>query len=104
MIGRKLVEMNMTGAPITADEARSHGLVNYVEETAHQRERVDQLLSEMRNVSPISNASFKRIRRSLFTTQMLDLAHRELFRTITSPDFVRGANAFKAKTRPEYYH
>ncbi|HVH15846.1 MAG TPA: enoyl-CoA hydratase/isomerase family protein [Candidatus Angelobacter sp.] len=103
MIGRKVVEMNLTGAPISADEARSHGLVNYVEENTHLRERVDRLLSEMRNVSPISNASFKRIHRSLFSIRALDLAHRELFRTITSPDFVRGAAAFKEKVHPEYY-
>jgi enoyl-CoA hydratase/3-hydroxyacyl-CoA dehydrogenase len=103
MIGRKVVEMNMTGAPISADQARSHSLVNYVEETIHLRERVDRLLNEMRNVSPISNASFKRIHRSVFTTGALDLAHRELFRTITSPDFVKGATAFKEKTHPEYY-
>ena len=103
MIGRKVVEMNLTGAPISADEARSHGLVNYVEENTHLRERVDRLLGEMRNVSPISNASFKRIHRNLFTTRDLNLAHRELYRTITSPDFVKGATSFKEKTHPEYY-
>ena len=103
MIGRKVVEMNLTGAPISADEARSHGLVNYVEENTHLRERVERLLSEMRNVSPISNASFKRIHRSIFTTSIVNLAHRELYRTITSPDFVKGATAFKEKTHPQYY-
>jgi enoyl-CoA hydratase / 3-hydroxyacyl-CoA dehydrogenase len=103
MIGRKIVEMNLTGAPISADEARYYGLVNYVEETAHLRDRLDQILSEIRKVSPISNASFKRIHRSLFATHDLDIAHRELFRTITSPDFVKGAAAFKEKTHPEYY-
>ena len=102
MIGRKVVEMNLTGTPIGAEEARSHGLVNYVEENAHLRERVDRLLSEMRNVSPISNASFKRIHRSLFSGRVVDLAHRELLRTITSPDFVKGATAFKEKNHPEY--
>jgi enoyl-CoA hydratase / 3-hydroxyacyl-CoA dehydrogenase len=103
MIGRKVVEMNLTGAPISAEEARSHGFVNYVEESTHLHERIDRLLNEMRNVSPISNASFKRIHRNLFTTRALDLAHRELFRTITSPDFVKGAAAFKEKAHPEYY-
>ena len=103
MIGRKVIEMNLTGGSISADEARSHGLVNYVEETSHLRERVDRLLNEIRSVSPISNASFKRIHRSLLTTRALDIAHRELFRTITSPDFVKGATAFKQKTHPEYY-
>jgi enoyl-CoA hydratase/carnithine racemase len=103
MTGRKVVEMNLTGAPISADEARSYGLVNYVEESSRLRERVDRILNETRKVSPVSNASFKRIHRSLVTTHTLDLAHRELFRTITSPDFVRGATAFKEKTHPEFY-
>jgi enoyl-CoA hydratase / 3-hydroxyacyl-CoA dehydrogenase len=103
MTGRKVVEMNLTGAPMSADEARAYGLVNYVEETTHLGERVDRILNEMRNVSPISNASFKRIHRGIFTTRALDLAHRELFRTITSPDFVKGAAAFKEKVNPEYY-
>lgn len=103
MTGRKVVEMNLTGVPISAEEARSYGLVNYVEETTHLRERVRRILSEIRNVSPISNASFKRIHRGLFTTPALNLAHRELFRTITSPDFVKGATAFREKTHPEYY-
>ena len=103
MIGRKVVEMNLTGVPISSDEARSHGLVNYVEENTHLRERVDLLLKEIRNVSPVSNASFKRIHHSLFTTRVVDLAHRELLRTITSPDFVKGATAFKEKSYPRYY-
>ena len=103
MTGRKVVEMNLTGAPISADEARSYGLVNYVEEAPNLRERVDRIVNEIRNVSPISNASFKRIHRSLFTTRALDLAHRELFRTITSPDFEKGAAAFREKIHPEYY-
>jgi enoyl-CoA hydratase/3-hydroxyacyl-CoA dehydrogenase len=102
MTGRKVVEMNLTGAPMSAEEARSYGLVNYVEEKTHLRERVDQLLGAMRSVSPISNASFKRIHQGLFTTRALDLAHRELFRTITSSDFVKGATAFKEKVHAEY--
>src|SRR5207244_9418385 len=84
MTGRKLVEMNLTGAPISADEARSYGLVNYVEEATHLRERVDRILNEIRNVSPISNARFKRIHQGLFTTRALELAHSELYSTITS--------------------
>jgi len=95
--------MNLTGAPISADEARSYGLVNYVEEAPHLRERVDRIVNEIRNVSPISNASFKRLHRAFFTTRALDLAHRELFRTITSPDFEKGAAAFREKIHPEYY-
>src|SRR5438132_13725626 len=32
MTGRKLAEINLTGAPVRADEARSHGLANDAEE------------------------------------------------------------------------
>jgi enoyl-CoA hydratase / 3-hydroxyacyl-CoA dehydrogenase len=103
MMGRKVIEMNLTGAPISAGEARSYGLVNYVEETTHLRERVSRILNEIRNVSPISNASFKRIHRTIFTTNALSVAHRELFRTITSSDFQKGATAFREKNHPEYY-
>src|SRR2546425_7802106 len=46
MMGSKLVEMNLIGAPISADEARSYGLVNFVEEAPHLRERVDRILNE----------------------------------------------------------
>ena len=101
--GRKVVEMNLTGAAIGAEEARTFGLVNYVEDPASLETRVSEILDEMRHVSPVSNASFKRIRRSTFTTRVLDVAHRELLRAITSPDFKKGAAAFKQKTPPEFY-
>ena len=101
--GRKVVEMNLTGAAISAEEARTFGLVNYVEDPASLESRVNKILDEMQHVSPVSNASFKRIRRSTFTTRVLDAAHRELLRAITSPDFKKGAAAFKQKTRPEFY-
>ncbi len=103
MIGRKVVEMNLTGNAIGPEEARSIGLVNYVEDNAGLEDRVERVLDEIRHVSPISNSSFKRIRRSTMTTSVLDIAHRELLRAITSPDFKKGAAAFAEKVRPEYY-
>jgi len=103
MIGRKVVEMNLTGAAISAEEARSFGLVNYVEEPGGIENRVAKILDEMRHVSPTSNASFKRIRGSLITARILNVAYKELLRTITSPDFRTGATAFTRKEPPEYY-
>jgi enoyl-CoA hydratase/3-hydroxyacyl-CoA dehydrogenase len=102
MIGRKVVEMNLTGTPVTAEEARSLGLVNYVEEQDGLNNRVQKILAEMKHVSPISNASFKRIRRTLFTTRAMSVAYRELLRTITSKDFQAGATAFAQKTAANY--
>jgi enoyl-CoA hydratase/carnithine racemase len=103
IIGRKVIEMNLTGAAINAEEARTFGLVNFVEDPASLEDRVTKILDEIRHVSPVSNASFKRIRRSTFSSRVLDVAHRELLRAITSPDFKKGAVAFKEKTRPEFY-
>ena len=102
MMGRKVVEMNLTGTPVGADEARSLGLVNYVESSDGLNDRVQQVLGEMRHVSPVSNASFKRIRRTQFSNRVLNVAYRELFRTITSKDFKEGATAFSQKKPANY--
>lgn len=102
MIGRKIVEMNLTGTPVTAEEARSLGLVNCVEEPERLDDRVAKVLTEIRHVSPISNASFKRIHRTVFPTRTLNIAYRELLRTITSKDFKEGAAAFAQKKAANY--
>ncbi len=103
IIGRKVVEMNLTGSAMNAEEARTFGLVNYVVDPDKLEGRVNNIAEEIRHVSPISNASFKRIRMTTFTAKVLSTAHKELLRTITSPDFKKGAAAFKQKTRPEFY-
>ena len=103
IIGRKVVEMNLTGAAATAEEARSFGLVNYVEESASVEDRLNKIIGEMRHVSSISNSSFKRIRASLILPRALNVAHRELFRAITSSEFQKGAAAFLDKSSPNYY-
>jgi 2-(1,2-epoxy-1,2-dihydrophenyl)acetyl-CoA isomerase len=103
IIGRKVVEMNLTGSTMNAEEARTFGLVNYVEEPSGLEDRVIKIAEEIRHVSPTSNSSFKRIRRTTFTTRVLATAYKELLRAITSPDFKRGASAFRQKVRPEFY-
>ena len=103
MNGRKVVEMNLTGASVDAEQARSLGLVNYVEDPARLEERVSKIFSAIRQVSPVSNASFKRIRRSNITDRLLEVSHKELLRTITSSEFKAGANAFIKKAQPNYY-
>lgn len=102
-LGRKIVEMNLTGHPIDAEEAKSIGLVNYVEPPENIEARVTQIIADIRHVSPLSNASFKRIRNSNLTGRVLDISHKELLRTITSPDFKKGAMAFGSKADPAYY-
>jgi enoyl-CoA hydratase/3-hydroxyacyl-CoA dehydrogenase len=103
MNGRKVVEMNLTGKAINAKEAELHGLVNQVAPEDNLENLANEILEEITHVSPISNASFKRIRQSLFTKHSLKIAYDELFRTITSKDFKKGARAFAQKTPVKFY-
>ncbi len=103
MNGRKVIEMNLTGRAIKAKEAELHGLVNQVAPEDNLENLANTLFDELTQVSPISNASFKRIRQSLFTKHSLKIAYDELFRTITSKDFKNGARAFAQKTPAKFY-
>jgi enoyl-CoA hydratase / 3-hydroxyacyl-CoA dehydrogenase len=103
MNGRKLVEMNLTGAPLTANEATGYGLVSYSVPRIDLAVILEKIIRELTHVSPISNSSFKRIRRTELSKTKLETAYRELLRTITSRDFREGSNAFVAKRAPEYY-
>ncbi len=97
MDGRKVVEMNLTANPLSADEAKAAGLVTYAVPQEEVRGRTAEVLDHLRHVSPISNSSFKRVRKEMIPKTALLHAYRELFRTITSPDFSKGATAFLNK-------
>ena len=103
MNGRTIVEMNLTGTPIRADEAARHGLVSHSVPQQDLVPTLVKILHEITAVSPISNASFKRIRKTDLSKKKLDTAYRELYRTIMSKDFREGSNAFIAKRPPQYY-
>ena len=103
MNGRKLVEMNLTGTPLTADQATNYGLVSHSVPREELTSTLEKIIRDMMQVSPISNSSFKRIRRSDLSKTKLEIAYRELLRTITSKDFREGSSAFVAKRGPEYY-
>ena len=102
MNGRKMVEMNLTGNPLSADEARAAGLVSHVVPQDRLIEKTDNVLQDLARPSPISNASFKRIRKAEISRTSLSVAYREMLRTITSPDFRKGSAAFAAKTIAHY--
>jgi enoyl-CoA hydratase/carnithine racemase len=103
MNGRKLVEMNLTAAPLTADEAANLGLVTYSVSQQDLIPTLNRLVQEITHVSPTSNSSFKRIRKTDLPRSKLGTAYRELLRTITSKDFREGSEAFLAKRAPEYH-
>lgn len=103
MNGRKIVEMNLTGTPLSATEAEKYGLVNYSVPREELTQTLEKIVREIMHVSPISNSSFKRIRKTDLSKTKLETAYRELLRTITSKDFREGSSAFVAKRVPEYY-
>ncbi len=102
MGGRRVVEMNLTGEPLTAVEAHTLGLVNYVVPDTRLLAVTGRVLKKLSQVSPISNSSFKRILRSTIPRASLAAAYKELLNTITSPDFRKGARAFAHKMAPDY--
>jgi len=103
MNGRKLVEMNLTGTPLTADQAMNYGLVNFSVPREELTSTLEKILQEIMQISPVSNSSFKRIRKTELSRTKIETAYRELLRTITSKDFREGSSAFVAKRVPEYY-
>src|SRR5438132_9339256 len=103
MNGRKLVEMNLAGIPLTADEAMNCGLVSHSVPREQLTPTLEKIIREITLVSPISNSSFKRIRKADLSRTKLETAYKELLRTITSKDFREGSSAFVAKRAPEYY-
>jgi enoyl-CoA hydratase/carnithine racemase len=103
MNGRKLVEMNLSGTALAADEARDYGLVSHSVPKQELVPTLEKIIREIMRVSPISNSSFKRIRKTDLSNTKLKTAYSELLRTITSKDFREGSSAFVAKRAPEYY-
>jgi enoyl-CoA hydratase / 3-hydroxyacyl-CoA dehydrogenase len=102
MRGRRVVEMNLSGNAISADQALEVGLATYVVPEDQLTATVERVLSDLQTVSPISTSSFKRITSAMIPKTALGTAYRELFRTITSPDFRKGSAAFAAKQAPVY--
>jgi enoyl-CoA hydratase / 3-hydroxyacyl-CoA dehydrogenase len=103
MNGRMLIEMNLTGTPLNADEAMRHGLISHSVPREELTPTLERIIREIMHVSPVSNSSFKRIRKTDLARTKLETAYKELLRTITSKDFREGSSAFVAKRPPEYY-
>jgi len=103
MNGRKVAEMNLTGATVNAQQALYYGLVNHVTTVEEQPGLTNKILDQISHISPVSNSSFKRIERTMITDQSLDTSYKELLRAMTSEDFKKGAKAFLEKSTAKYY-
>jgi len=102
MEGREVLAMNLTGNPLSADKAKEVGLVTEIFPEDQLMDGASKILQDLERVSPVSNSSFKRIRREMIPNRALEVAYRQLFKTITSPDFAKGAEAFAHKQIPSY--
>jgi enoyl-CoA hydratase/carnithine racemase len=103
MNGRKVTEMNLTGEAIAAEEAQRLGMINRVVPTDRVDLAVNDEIQRLMSVSPNSNSSFKRIQKSVIPKTAYKTAYKELLKTLTSPNFRKGAEAFVKKTSPNYY-
>lgn len=103
MNGRKVVEMNLTGETVNAQQALYYGLVNHVTPANEQATLTSKILDRIAHLSPVSNSSFKRIQRTMITDQSLETSYKELLRAMTSEDFRKGAKGFLEKSTAKYY-
>ncbi|HZD12194.1 MAG TPA: enoyl-CoA hydratase/isomerase family protein [Candidatus Binatus sp.] len=103
MNGRKVAEMNLTGHPVTAEEALRLGMINSVVPSDQLDRAFTVLEEELTSVSPVSNSSYKRIQRSVIPKKSYETAYHELYKTLTGPNFKIGAEAFTNKAAPRFY-
>src|SRR5437667_10965974 len=101
MNGRKLVEMNLTGTPLSATEAMNYGLVNHSVPREQLTPTLEKIIREIMHVSPISHSSFKRISKTHLPKTKLEMPYTELHRSSTSTDFRGGSSARVANRAPE---
>jgi enoyl-CoA hydratase/carnithine racemase len=103
---RKLVEMCLTGEPITAAQALDYGLVNYVSDADHDLDaKLQWLLGRMLDKSPAA------IRRGLYTMKKVEAMAFEESMAFTesqialftlTEDAKEGQKAFQEKRKPEW--
>jgi enoyl-CoA hydratase/carnithine racemase len=100
---RKLLEICVTGEPITAAEALAHGIVNHVVPLEKLDEKVEQLIASIVKSSP---AAIRMGRRALATMDALPLdasleyAQRVLPQMARTEDAREGFRAFNEKRVP----
>ena len=100
---RKLLEICVTGEPITAAEALTHGIVNHVVPLEKLDEKIEQLIASIVKSSP---AAIRMGRRALLTMDALpvdaslEYAQRVLPQMARTEDAREGFRAFNEKRAP----
>lgn len=102
---RTLMEMCLTGEPITAGEAVGHHLVNYAVPAEELNAKVDWLLDRITSNSPtgirLGKQALTKIREMSFETA-LEYAPFMLANMARTKDAIEGFAAFSEKRRPEW--
>jgi enoyl-CoA hydratase/carnithine racemase len=102
---RKLMEMFMTGVPLTADEALRYDLVNYVTDSDGLDDKVAELVAQISAQSPTAIRLGKyacHAMEDMTYPQQMRFAETLLPRVAQTEDAREGFAAFIAKRRPEW--
>ena len=100
---RKLLEMCVTGEPITAAEALAHGILNHVVAAEKLDEKVEQLVASIAASSPASIRMGRRamaMMDGLPLDKSLEYAQRVLPQMVRTEDAREGVRAFNEKRAP----
>ena len=100
---RKLLELCVTGEPVSAAEALAHGMVNYVVPRANLDEKVDALLASIVASSPTAIGMGRRALAMIEGVSLeagLEYAQRVLPQMARTQDAREGFRAFNEKRSP----
>ncbi len=101
----RAMEMVLTGKFISADEAKSFGLVNKVVPTEMYLEAAVDLALEIAQMSPVAAMLAKESVNRAFETHLdegLHFERKNFYLTFSSEDQTEGMNAFVEKRKPEF--
>ncbi|MBH1966386.1 MAG: enoyl-CoA hydratase/isomerase family protein [Comamonadaceae bacterium] len=102
---RKMVEMSLTGEPITADEALAIGLVNHIVPAAELDAKLDWLLSRLLDKSPTAVRLGKQSMEAvadMTLQQGLTFMAQQLGTMALTQDSKEGLAAFAEKRQPHW--
>jgi enoyl-CoA hydratase/carnithine racemase len=102
---RRLMEMFITGVPLTAEEALRYDLVNYVTESSSLDAKVDELVAQIAAQSPTAIRLGKyacHAMEDMTYPQQMRFAESLLPRVAQTEDAREGFAAFIGKRMPEW--